>query len=154
MPHAGLRRPAWQTLVAGSMVSGRGQRPRLQLPIRTIPPEHLLELCDVISEKVVEENSLFPIHHPLVWHNISIFAAHRTQRLEAEKRKNGSERFALFVLELFKLHDLDLLAGEEFEETLELLGVESSIDVSKTARFSWRRGGDARFIFSHGIEEI
>src|SRR5207249_7093267 len=135
MPHAGLRRPAWQTLVAGSMVSGRGQRPRLQLPIRAIPAEHPLELCDVIREKVVEENSLLPIHHAFVWHNISIFAAHRTQRLETEKRKDGNERFPLFARELFELNDLHLVAREEFEETLELPGIKSPIDVSKTARF-------------------
>src|SRR5207247_3670235 len=49
---------------------------------------------------------------------------------------------------------LDLLAGEKFEQAHELLGVKSPIDVSKTARFNWRRAGDARFFFSHGIEEI
>src|SRR6266581_7436776 len=75
-----------------------------QLPIRTIPAEHLFKPRDVGREKVVEENSLLPIHHPLIWHNIPVFAAHRTQRLETEKGKNGSERFALFILELFKLH--------------------------------------------------
>src|ERR1700745_4092642 len=73
---------------------------------------------------------------------------------DPEKRKDGNEGFALFVLELFKLHDLHVLAREEFEETLELAGIESPIDVSKTARFGWRRPGDARLFFSHGIEEI
>src|SRR5439155_22168432 len=48
----------------------------LNLPVRTIPAEHLLELRDVIREKVVEENSLLPIHHAFIWHNIPIFAAH------------------------------------------------------------------------------
>src|SRR5207244_6166 len=42
----------------------------------------------------------------------------------------------------------------QFEQADELLGVKSPIDVSKTARFNWRRAGDACFFFSHGIEEI
>src|SRR5439155_9576007 len=125
-----------------------------QLPIRTIPAEHLFKPRDVGREKVVEENSLLPIHHPLIWHNIPVFAAHRTQRLETEKGKNGSERFALFILELFKLHDLHVLPRKKLENVFELLGVKAAIDVSKAARFVWRPAGDARFLFSHGIEEI
>ena len=64
------------------------------------------------------------------------------------------KRFALVLPELFKLYDLHLLAREKFEQTLELLSVKSSIDISKAARFSRRRAGDARFFFSHGIEKI
>src|SRR5207249_6830006 len=67
---------------------------------------------------------------------------------------DGNERFALFVLELFKLHDLHLLAREEFEEARDLPRIKSPIYISKTARFGWRRTGDARLFFSHGIEEI
>src|SRR6266480_3587225 len=126
----------------------------LNLPIRAIPTEHFFEPRDVIREKIVEENSLLPIHHAFVWHNISIFAAHRTQRLETEKRKDGNERFPLFARELFELNDLHLVAREEFEETLELPGIKSPIDISKTARFGRRGAGDARFLFSHRIEEI
>src|SRR5207245_582406 len=131
---------------------GRRQRP-LQFPIRAIPAEHLLELRDVIREDIVEENSLLPIHRALIWHNIPVFAAHRTQRLETEKRKDRNERFALFVLELFKFHDLNLVAREESGQTLELLGIKATIDVSKTARFGRRRTGDAGFLFSHRVEE-
>src|SRR6266566_81800 len=126
----------------------------LQLPIRAIPTEYSLELRNVIREKVVEENSLLPIHHAFVWHNISVFAADRTQWLETEKRKNGNERFALFALELLELNDLHLVARKEFEEMLELPSIKSPIDISKTARFGRRRAGNTCFLFSHGIEEI
>src|SRR5205814_4247913 len=77
-----------------------------------------------------------------------------THRLKTEKRKDGNERFALFVLEIFKLHNLQLLAREEFEEALDLPAIESPIYISKTARFGWWRAGDARLFFSHGIEKI
>src|SRR5438552_13462967 len=101
-----------------------------QFPIGAVPAEDLLDLRDVIREKAVEENPLLPIHHTLIWHNVSVFAAYRTQRLETEKRKNGSERFALFVLELFKFHDLHLITWKEFEMLLKLLGIRSSFNVS------------------------
>src|SRR5206468_9168787 len=120
----------------------------LQFPVRTIPTEHLFELRNVIREKVVEENSLLPIHRAFVWHHISVFVAHRTGWPKTEKRKDGNECFALFALELFKLHHLRLFAREEFEEALELPGIKTPIDVSKTARFGWRRAGDAHLLFS------
>ena len=103
---------------------------------------------------MVEENLFLPIHGPLVGHNISIFAANRTEWFETEKCKDGSERFTLFLLKGFKLHRLDLVAREEFEKTLELLPVKTSLHISKTTRFSRRRAGDTFFLFSHGIEKI
>src|SRR6266481_7220481 len=165
MPHARLRhrppqslvdRPVWKTAQrdADHNTQGTCAPQNLQFPLRAIPAEHLLKLRDVFRKKVVEENPLLPIHHALIWHNISVLAAYRTERIETEKRKNGSKRFALFVFELFKFHDLHLLARKEFEEPLKLPGIESPIDVSKTAHFGWRRTRDARFLFSHGIEEI
>src|SRR4030095_16907037 len=60
----------------------------------------------------------------------------------------------LFLSEFFKLHGVYLLPREELEKALELPGIDSPIDVSKTTRFGWRRAGNARFLFSHGIEEI
>ena len=60
----------------------------------------------------------------------------------------------MFLLKLFKLQSLHLLAGKEFEETRELLSIKSPIDISKTARFSWRHADDTRFLLSHGIEKI
>jgi len=87
---------------------------------------------------MVEENLFLPIHRPLVGHNISIFTANRTEWFETEKCKDGSERFTLFLLKVFKLHRLDLVAREEFEQTLELLRVKSSIHISKTTSFRRR----------------
>src|SRR4029077_12306589 len=125
-----------------------------QLPICAIPAQQLLELCDVFLEEIVEENFFLPIHRPLVGHNISIFTANRAEWFETEKRKDGSERFTLFLLKVLKLHRLDLVAREEFEQTLELLRVKSSIHISKTTSFGRRRAGDTYFLFSHGIEKI
>src|SRR4029077_3440017 len=125
-----------------------------QLPICAIPAHQLLELCDVFLEEMVEENLFLPIHRPLVGHNISIFTANRTEWFETEKCKDGSERFTLFLLKVFKLHRFDLGAREEFEQTLELLPVKTSIHISKTTSFVRRRAGDTCFLFSYGIEKI
>src|SRR5262249_40388682 len=76
------------------------------------------------------------------------------KRFETEKRKDGGERFALLVSKVFKLHRFYLLARKEFEQTLELLPVKSSVDVSKAARFSRRRARNAILFVSHGIEKI
>src|SRR5436190_20922903 len=98
---------------------------------------------------MVEENLFLPIHGPLVGHNISIFTANRTEWFETEKCKDGSERFTLFLPKVFKLHRLDLVAREEFVQTLELLPVKSSIHIGKTTRCSRRRTGDTCFLFWH-----
>src|SRR4029077_4174670 len=91
---------------------------RLQFPIRAIPPEHLLNLCDVFCKMIVEENALFPVHGPFVRHNVSVFAADRTRWLATKERKNRSERFSLFLSELFELYGLHLLAWKKFEDAL------------------------------------
>src|SRR5262249_28722145 len=123
-----------------------------QFPVCAVPAQHLLHLCDVFREKIAEENLLLPIHRPLVWNHVSVFIAPRTKRFETEKRKDGGERFALLVSKVFKLHRFYLLARKEFEQTLELLPVKSSVDVSKAARFSRRRARNAILFVSHGIE--
>ena len=114
----------------------------------------MLNVCDVFGEQVVEKNPLLPVHRALVWHNVSVFAAHRTQWFAAEKRKDTRERFALVLPELFELCDFHLLARKKFEETLELLSIKSAIDISEPARFTRRRAGDARSFFTDGIKKI
>ena len=57
----------------------------LQFPIRTIPAQQLLDPCDVFREEIVEGNSLLPIHRPLIWNDVPVFTAHRTERFETEK---------------------------------------------------------------------
>ena len=127
---------------------------RLQFPIRAIPAEHLLDVCDVFREQIVEEDSLLPVHCALVGHNISIFAAHRTHRFDAEKRKDRSESFELFLLKSFEFGDLHLLSRKELEDPGELPPIKSSIDISKPACFSRRRTTNARLLFPHGIKEV
>src|SRR4029453_6152119 len=94
------------------------------------------------------------IHRPLVWHDVSVFTAHRTKRSATEKRKDGSQCFALLVPELLELDRFDLLPRKEFEQARELLSVKSAIDISKASRFSGWRSGNTRFFLSHGIKKI
>src|ERR1700730_8232439 len=133
---------------------GRPTNRLSQLPVRAIPAEHLLNVCDVFGKQIVEENSLLPIHRALVWHNISVFAAHRAQWFAPKKRKDRGKRFCWVRLEDFELNYLHLLARKEFEDTRELPSIESPIDISKTPRFSRRCATDARLLFSNGIEKI
>ena len=37
-----------------------------EFPIRAIPPEHLLNLCDVFCKMIVEKNTLLPVHRAFV----------------------------------------------------------------------------------------
>src|SRR5262245_59091200 len=56
--------------------------------------------------------------------------------------------------EIFELHDLDLLTRKKFEDALELASIKSSLEIGKTARFSWWRAGNARFLFPNCVEKI
>src|SRR6266478_11284 len=134
--------------------SGCPTNRRLQLPVRAIPVEYLLNLCDVFRKQIVEENPLLPVNRALVWHDISVFASHGTQGFASKEQKDGSERFELLLLELFELDDLHLLARKEFEDTRELPSIESPIDISETPRFSRSCATDARLFFPDRIEKI
>src|SRR5207244_2218504 len=76
------------------------------------------------------------------------------QWLAPKKGKDGGKRFRWVRLEVFEFRDLHLLARKEFEDTRELPSIESSIDISKTTRFSRRCATDARLFFSHGVKKI
>src|SRR5437773_2962462 len=125
-----------------------------EFPIRAIPPEHLLNRCDVFCKMIVEENTLLPVHRAFVWHNISLFGANRTCWFAVKERKNRSERFSLFLSELFELYGLHLLARKKFKDALELSSVKSAIDVGKTPGVNWRRATDAGLFFSNGVKEV
>src|SRR5882724_789468 len=127
---------------------------RLQFPVCAIPAENLLDLRDVFRKQVVEENPLLPVHRAFVRHDISIFAAHRTQWFALKERKDGSEGLELVRLELFELHDLHLLARKEFEQTGKLPSIKAAIDISKSPRVSRRCATNARLFFSHGVKKI
>jgi hypothetical protein len=60
---------------------------------------------------------------------------------QAQDRERRSKQAFRAVCPKSSNFDLLLLAREESEETFELPGIESSIDISKTTRFSWRRAG-------------
>jgi hypothetical protein len=61
---------------------------------------------------------------------------------------------ALLRFEVFEFHNLHLLAWKKFEDALELPPVKSSLKIGKTARFTRRRAGNARFFFSNRVEKI
>src|ERR1043166_8666431 len=103
---------------------------------------------------MVEENPLFPIHCALIRHNVSVFASQRSRWFAAKKGKDRHQRFDLFAGEVLELHDLQLLARKEFEQTGKLTSIKSPIDVSKTSRFNRRRARDACLLFPHCVKKI
>src|SRR5207247_4606167 len=137
-------------------MSGRRSAASLssQLPICAIPAEHLFKLGDVFGEQIVKENALLPIHRPFVWHNISVFVAHRTHSFAAKEGENRIECLALVRFEVLEFHDLQLLTRKKFEHALQLASIKSSLKIGKTARFSRRRAGNACFFFSNRVEKI